>query len=485
MGKIEIIGLGAGDLEQMPLGIYKKLTAANKTIYTRTMEHPVIKSLKDEGINISSFDAIYEEEDNFENVYQRIVTSLIDIARKNEIIIYTVPGHPMLAEKTVKMLIERNDVEVEVVGGQSYLDDLFTALKMDPIDGFQFLDATSFNRNEINYRNHIIFCQVYDRFIASSVKLTLMEDLPHDYEVSLVEAVGTEQEKIIKLPLEELDRTMEVNNLTSLYVPPAPNTILNHTFSNLREVIRKLRAPGGCPWDREQTHETLRSYSIEEVYELIEAIDAEDDEGIVEELGDILMHVLLHSQIGEDNGYFSIEDVISGITNKMIYRHPHVFGDTVAETSDEVATNWEALKKKEKGEKRKSILDGVPKQLPSLSRAYQIQKKAAKVGFDWDNVEDIWDKLKEEINEVKEVIDLGNKIEMEKEFGDILFVIVNLARYYKINPEIALTQTNVKFISRFQYIEERFRSENKDIETATLEEMDVYWEEAKRKGTDS
>ncbi|MFC4024117.1 nucleoside triphosphate pyrophosphohydrolase [Oceanobacillus longus] len=482
MSRIEIIGLGAGDVDQLPLGIYKKLTKSDTIIYTRTIDHPVIESLQEESVHFESFDAMYEEEEQFGMVYDRITETLIKYARNSdETLIYTVPGHPMLAEKTVQLLLEQTEVEVKVVGGQSYLDDLFTSLRVDPIEGFQFTDGTSFNRSDLDYRHHIIFCQVYDRFIASDVKLALLEDLPPDYKVTIIEAAGSEQERIITVPLEELDRSMEVSNLTSVYVPPAPPTTLNHTFNRLREIMATLRGPGGCPWDQKQTYESLREYTIEEVYELIDAIDAEDDENIIEELGDILMHVMLYGQIGEDDGYFTIDDVIRSITEKMIFRHPHVFSDTKVNSVEEVTRNWEELKKEEKGDKRKSVLDGVPKHLPSLAKAYKLQKKAAKVGFNWKDVKDIWLKLEEELNEVQEAIETKTINEIEDEFGDVLFVLANLTRYYKINPEIALNRANQKFISRFTYIEKQFEKKNADMNKATLEEMDVYWNQAKER----
>lgn len=477
--KIEIIGLGAGDIDQLSLGIYKKLLNVKGTVYTRTMDHPVIVTLQQEGVTFKSFDENYEAEAQFEEVYQTIAKKLIEAARHSPII-YTVPGHPMLAEKTVQLLLEQNEIEVAVVGGQSYLDDLFTALKIDPIEGFQFVDGTSFERSQLDYRNHIVFCQVYDRFIASDVKLSLLEDLPADYQVKIIEAVGSEQEVINTIPLSELDHAMEISNLTSVYVPPAPPKLLNHTFTRLRGIITILRGPNGCPWDQAQTHESLREYAIEEVYELIEAIDSQDDEGIIEELGDILLQVMLHSQVGEDNGYFMIDDVIRSITDKMIHRHPHVFADQSIDSVAGVIQNWDALKKEEKGKQRESILDGVPKHFPSLAKAYNLQKKAAKVGFDWDDVAAIWLKLKEELKEVEEAIENKDVPEMEKEFGDVLFVLANITRYYKINPEVALNQTNQKFISRFSYIEQRLKEEGKDINETTLEEMDDYWDQAKK-----
>lgn len=478
MNKIEIIGLGAGDLEQLSFGIYKKLSHAKEAVYTRTLDHPAVKALQEEGVRFLSFDSIYEAESQFDNVYSSIVSLLLQKAAKQNVI-YTVPGHPMLAEKTVQLLLQQQEVEVEIVGGHSYLDDLFTALQIDPIEGFQFIDGTSFERDQLNYRNHLIFCQVYDRFIASDVKLTLLEDLPADYPITIVEAAGSKDEAKKTISLEELDHAMDISNLTSIYIPPAPDNVLHHSFEQLRKVIRILRSPEGCPWDKEQTHETLREYAIEEVYELLDAIDQADDEGIVEELGDVLLQVMLHSQIGEDDGYFTVDDVIRSITNKMIHRHPHVFKDATVDTVDEVYKNWDELKQEEKGNVRKSILDGVAKQLPSLAKAYQLQKKAAKVGFDWENSVDIWAKLDEELNEFKEAVLKNENVEMEKEFGDILFVLANLSRYYKINPEVALNRTNAKFQSRFSYIEQQLEKRQIDIQHATLEEMDALWDKAK------
>lgn len=471
--KIEIIGLGAGDLDQLQLGIYKKLTTANAPIWVRTKDHPVVEQLSQEGVVFKGFDAYYEREDAFEKVYDHIVETLLEKA-KEQSMIYAVPGHPMLAEQTVQLLLKQTDVSIEVIGGQSYLDDLFTALKIDPIDGFQFVDGTSFERNQLNYQQHIIFCQVYDRYVASEVKLNLLEDLPADYPITIVEAAGSAAEVLTTIPLHALDHSLEVGNLTSVYIPPVPKDMLNHTFSRLREVISVLRGPNGCSWDQAQTHETLRRYLIEEVYEAIDAIDAQDDEAIIEELGDILLQVMLHSQIGEDADYFTIDDVIRGITNKMIYRHPHVFNHSTGD----ISKSWDELKVAEKGEKS-SILGDIPTALPSLAKAFTLQKKAAKVGFDWDDVNDIWLKLDEELIEVKEAIEKQNVDEIEAELGDVLFVLANLARHYQINPEIALNRTNKKFISRFAYIEQKLIEKGKDIQATSLKEMDHYWDEAK------
>lgn len=475
-GKIEVIGLGAGDLDQLSLGIYKKLKQAKTPILVRTKDHPVVKSLEEEGVTFESFDHYYESENQFENVYDRIVETLLKKAT-GKTVMYAVPGHPMLAEKTVQLLLNQQEVEIDIIGGQSFLDNLFTSLKIDPIDGFQFVDATQFDRMELNYQQHLIFCQVYDQFVASEVKLTLLEDLPADHPVTIIDAAGSVDEVSTTVPLHELDHSLEVSNLTSVYVPPVSKDELHHTFSRLREVIATLRGPSGCEWDKAQTHESLREYLIEEVYEVIDAIDDQDDEAIIEELGDVLLQVMLHSQIGEDNGYFTINDVIQGITNKMIHRHPHVF----SHSTGDVSQSWDELKQAEKSEKSISILADIPKSLPALARAFKIQKKVAKVGFDWDDINEVWLKLDEEIAEIKEAIITGEQTEIESEFGDITFALVNLARHYKVNPEVALNRTNRKFINRFNYIEESLAKIGKGLTDSSLEEMDHYWDEAKRK----
>ncbi|QDP38832.1 bifunctional methyltransferase/pyrophosphohydrolase YabN [Radiobacillus deserti] len=478
MKKIEIIGLGAGDIDQLPLGIYKKLTTSPSPIYVRTEDHPVISTLKQEGVTFKGYDAIYEAHADFGDVYEAIVEDLVQQA-KEESIIYAVPGHPMLAEKTVQLLEQQSNVEITIVGGQSYLDDLFTALRIDPIEGFQFVDGTSFRREELNYLQHLVFCQVYDSFVASEVKLTLLEDLDPDYLVTVVDAVGSKEEKVIQVPLVELDQSVSLSNLTSIYVPPAKREQLSHQFFRLREVIAQLRGPNGCPWDKEQTHESLRKYLLEEAYEFIEAVDGLDDDGMIEELGDILLQVMLHSQIGEDEGFFTIDDVIQSITDKMIRRHPHVFGDVVATSAETVVKNWDEIKKVEKSE-RTSFMDAIPNQMSGLLEAEQIQKQAAKVGFDWQDSEPMWEKIKEEMEEVQQAIAAQNPNEIEKEFGDLLFAIVNLTRYYKVNPEISIKQTNRKFKTRFRFMEREAEKNNQKLQALSLNQLDAYWEKAKQ-----
>ncbi len=486
MNTIFIFGLGAGDLDQLPLGIYRKLKTASP-LFLRTKEHPVVDALKAEGISFTAFDDIYEKHERFEDVYEEIVNILLEQAQTSNVF-YAVPGHPLVAEKTVQLLLEaeqQNKCNVVIEGGQSFLDALFTALKIDPIEGFQLIDATSFREDEWQLTQHTIFCQVYDSFIASEIKLSLMEQLPDDYTIYVVTAAGSAEENVTEIPLYELDRVTTLNNLTSVYVPPVKDeAMLYHRFETLRRVIATLRGPNGCPWDRKQTHESLKKYLLEETYELFDAIDEQNDDHIIEELGDVLLQVMLHAQIGEDEGMFSINDVIQNITEKMIRRHPHVFGDVTVQNAEEVVQNWQRIKAKEKQDRSPSLLDEVTKSLPNLLKAYEFQAKAAKVGFDWTDVKPMWDKVEEEIEEFKQEAS-KNTCDTKKlmnEFGDILFALVNIARYYKINPEEALHATNMKFYRRFSYIEEQVKKNGLHMESLSLEQLDQWWEEAKEKG---
>ncbi|WP_071393063.1 bifunctional methyltransferase/pyrophosphohydrolase YabN [Bacillus tuaregi] len=484
MKKMYIVGLGAGDLDQLPLGVYK-LLKSGKPVFLRTKEHPVVSELEKEGFQYQSFDSVYEKNEQFEAVYEEICETLLSMEGYEELI-YGVPGHPLVAERTVQLLLSRGKqtgIAMEVIGGQSFLDDIFAALQLDPIEGFQLLDATDLKLEELQLRQHMLIGQVYDSFMASNVKLTFMERLPYDYNVYIVTAAGSKEESIRKVPLVELDRETELSNLTSVYIPPVTDeAMLYKDFSKLRGIIAELRGPNGCPWDLKQTHESLKKYLIEEAYEVIEAIQEKDIDHLIEELGDVLLQVLLHAQIGEDDGYFSIDDVIEGLAAKMVRRHPHVFGDKIAETAEDVVKNWQEIKQEEKGEQLQSILGEVGTSLPTLLRSFELQRKAAKVGFDWPDVSGAWEKLKEEIGEFEEEINQGRDEQAIKEFGDILFAFVNIARFYDINPDEALFMTNQKFIRRFQYIEKKVSESNRPFTDYQLEELDRFWEEAKKAG---
>ncbi|MDH6306662.1 MazG family protein [Parabacteroides sp. PF5-5] len=250
-------------------------------------------------------------------------------------------------------------------------------------------------------------------------------------------------------------------------------------FGRLLDVLDELRVK--CPWDRKQTNESLRSNTIEETYELCDAIIRDDNEEIKKELGDLLLHITFYAKIGEEKGAFDIKSVCDAICEKLIFRHPHVFGDATADTSKQVEQSWEQIKLKEKGG-NKTVLEGVPAGLPSVVKAHRIQDKARNVGFDWEQREQVWDKVQEEFNELKAEIDQVDADQMENEFGDLFFSLINAARLYKINPDNALERTNQKFIRRFNYLEDHTIKEGRPLKDMSLEEMDKIWDEAKAKG---
>lgn len=501
---IVVVGLGSGDPDQLTLGIWRRLQSA-KRVFVRTERHPVMGLLKENGIAYKSFDFLYEEMGSFPEVYEAIAETLLREATASEgavsdrgaesadaagAVLYAVPGHPMVAERTVQLLRERCEeagIGLTVMGGESFLDQAFLSLGIDPIEGFALLDAAELKPSLLQPRLHTLIGQVYDDFTASDVKLALMERYPDDFEVVVGHALGVAgEQRISRVPLYELDRGQPYGNLSMVYVPRSDDpSLLSRSFDRLHEIVAILRSPEGCPWDREQTHASIRKNFIEELYEALEAIDNDDPAGMQEEFGDVILQVMLHSQMEEELGTFSVYDVIQSLNEKLVFRHPHVFGEQSAEDAEEALGNWEQMKAEEKRLKgkdgeRKSQLDGIPPDLPALMKAYKLQKKAAKVGFDWDELEPVLAKIEEELKELREAIALGDADKQADELGDLLFAAVNASRFIEADPEEALSRTNRKFKARFQYIEEQLRINGKSFDQTDLLEMDRWWEEAKR-----
>ncbi len=255
-------------------------------------------------------------------------------------------------------------------------------------------------------------------------------------------------------------------------------------FEELVEIMARLRGENGCPWDREQTSESIKPYLIEETYEVLEAIDEQDPEKLREELGDLILQIVFHARMAEEVRAFTIAEVLAGINDKLIRRHPHVFGDVKADTAQEVLFNWEQIKKQERqnAKGKASILDGVPRELPALLRAHRLQEKASRVGFDWKEAREVFQKVEEELAELRAAIQEERSDRMEAELGDLLFSLVNLSRFLAVNPEEALRKTIARFIARFRYIEEELAGRGKSLRHATLQEMDALWAEAKAQG---
>ncbi|WP_425447823.1 nucleoside triphosphate pyrophosphohydrolase [Dethiothermospora halolimnae] len=485
MGKIVVVGLGPGDIESLTLGAIRKIEDENRN-YLRTEMHPTVEYLKDNNIDYESYDYIYESAETMESVYDNITEDLLKKVKEYNIINYFVPGNPLMAEKSVSILVElsnKGEIDLEIIPGMSFIDPIVLALGHDPTSGFKIIDGLDFNEQTLDINCDTLLVQVYNRQIASDTKIKLSEVYGDDYKVTVIRSAGIETEEIVKeVNVYELDRLEFIDHLTSIYIPKVDKTTNKvYDINNLLNIMGILRSEDGCLWDIKQTHESLREYVIEEAYEVVDAIDRDDIGSLIEELGDLLLQVVFHSQIAKEEGYFNIMDVTTGISNKLIYRHPHVFNDKIVNDDKEAIGSWNDMKDKEKNIKSYTErLESVAKSLPSLTKSFKVQKRAADVGFDWDNVDDALLKVKEELQELLEVYkgdDMGTK---EEELGDLLFAIVNVSRFLDISPEVALNKTINKFISRFKFIEEESNKKGIDLKEMTLKQMDELWEQAKK-----
>lgn len=485
MGKLTIVGLGPGSFDQMTIGVYNKLKNANK-LFLRTEKHPIVAHLNADGIKFSTFDKMYDKAKSFEEVYENIAQEIIKSVEIYNNIVYAVPGNPLVAEKSVeyllKLLNKNDDIDVETIPGMSFIDAIINDLKIDPIYGLKILDGLSIDSVKPDKRCGNIITQVYSRMVASNIKLKLMDIYGDEYLVTVIKSAGiVGQKKIEEMPIYMIDRIDWIDYLTSIYIPPVKGILqAKYDIEDLLKIMAVLRSDNGCPWDKEQNHETLKRYLIEECYEVIDAIDTKSDENLIEELGDVLFQVIFHSEIAKERRAFNFDDVCDTVSKKMIYRHPHIFADESLKTSHDVIKRWDKLKKDEKGfSTYTDTLKDVPRSMPALIRSYKVQERAAKVGFDWDFVDDALSKVDEELNELKEVYKGENRDDIIEELGDLIFAVVNVARFLKVDPEIAVNMTIDKFIHRFEYIEKSASKSGQKIENMTLPEMDALWNEAK------
>ena len=480
---IKIVGLGPGAKEALTIGTVWELESC-KNIFLRTEKHPTVDYLKEKNIEFDTYDNVYETMKSFDEVYLNIAKDLVEKHEELGDLVYAVPGHPLVAEKSVFNLIEeckKNNIEYKVIPAVSFIDAMMEGLMIDPIEGLKVIDAYDINNMILDKRIGTVITQVYNQLIASEVKLRLLDQYDDETEIFYVRAAGIKgEESIRKIPLYELDMQEDIDYLTSIYIPKDLNN--KKDFNDLLEIVEILRGENGCPWDREQTHKSLKKALVEESYEVIDAIDRDDDNGLIEELGDVLLQVVFHASIGKEDGYFDINEVIGGICHKMISRHPHVFGDlTDVNTSKDVLSKWDELKKEEKGyETLSEEMRGVTKGLPALLRAHKVQNKAKKAGFDFEDIDSMINKLKEEIQEVIDVYNTKNMDKIKDEVGDLLFSCVNIARFLNVDEELALNSTIDKFIKRFSYIEEKVKDKGLELRGVNLDEMNKLWEEAKK-----
>jgi len=476
---VTIIGLGPGVEGLLTREAWQALEQAGE-VYLRTLDHPLAEIL-DPVTTLKSFDDLYREEADFESVYTKIVAELLLLGGRGQGVVYAVPGDPLVGEATVTALLDlapRQGLPVNLIHGISFIEPCLELMEYDALEGLFVCDALDLAR-----RHHppfppdtpVLIGQLYSRMVASEVKLTLFNQYPAEHEVVLIHRAGTPDASLERIPLYQIDQLPGLGNQTTLFVPALP---LESALENFQETVAHLRAPDGCPWDREQTHSSLRMHLLEEAYEALQALDREDMQDLQEELGDLLLQIVLQAQIATEDGDFTMADVVASIQAKIIRRHPHVFGDVAVEGVDQVLHNWESLKADERRAQgsEQGALAGIPLGLPALAQADEIQARAARVGFDWDAIEGVIDKIREEFKEVEEA---SQPEEKEAEIGDLLFAIVNYARWLGVDPEAALRTANVRFRERFHRMEMNASAHGQTLATMSLDELETLWQQAK------
>ncbi len=484
MTELVIVGLGPGSREQVSLGAWRVL-ASGAPLLLRTSHHPLASLLTEQGIAWESCDDLYQALPTFDQVYEAIWQRLQQMLEQHSRVVYAVPGHPLVAERTVRELLNRppgQGVVVRLQSSMSSLEAIYQAVGHDPGNGLLVADALDADGLDLNPSWPTIYLQLYDRLVAGELKLRLLELYPAEWEITLVRQAGTDAVTTEQIPLWQLDHR-EPDHLTSLFVPACPEArTAGRLLEELLQVMERLRAPEGCPWDREQDHFSLKPYLLEEAYEVLEAIDQQDMHKLADELGDLLLQVVFHAQVAKENGDFDMRLPTQLIVEKMRRRHPHVFADTIVQSSADVLRNWQEIKAQERaGTPTSSLLDRVPKNMPGLLQAFKLQQKAATVGFDWPDVGGAWQKVKEETAEFEQAVLSADVPSQQEELGDLLFAVVNVARFHGIEPEAALLATVSKFRRRFAYIEQQAERAGRPLTDYSLEELDRWWEEAKHR----
>jgi len=477
------VGLGPGSEGHVTIETLDAI-ARVETRFLRTSRHPSAHLVGD----ATSFDDVYERADQFADVYAEIAETLVGAAVEHGEVLYAVPGSPLVLERTVATLRNDQRVTVELLPAMSFLDVCWARLGIDPVEaGVRLIDGHDFAAAAAGDRGPMLVAHTHAKWVLSDIKLAIDDadgddgdDHPGDTPVVLLCSLGTPDEKLVHTTWAEMDHVVEADHLTSLYIP-ALGVPVASGYQRFHQLARTLREQ--CPWDMEQTHSSLVPYLLEETYEVVDALaalDADDpstDEHLIEELGDLLYQIEFHATIAEQEGRFTIADVTTGIHDKLVRRHPHVFGDVTVGDADEVLTNWEAIKRAEKA--RTSIFDGIPTSLPSLAYAQKVQKKAAKLGFDWPDVHGALPKVAEETNELMVAANGGDPDDVIDEAGDLLFAVVNVARHLGVDAEVALRAATNKFRRRFVAVEQLAADRGIDLHNSDLATLDALWDEVK------
>ena len=475
MSRVVVVGLGPGDAEHITrrtLDLVERIPHR----FLRTSRHPSAHVVAD----AVTFDDVYEAADTFDDVYAEIAERLVAAAVEHGEVLYAVPGSPLVLERTVRRLRADTRIECVVEPAMSFLDLAYARLGIDPVEArVTLVDGHEFATAAAGQSGPMLVAHTHANWVLSDIKLAV-ESAEGDEPVVILQGLGTAAEVVVQTTWAELDRTIEADHLTCIYIPHLGAPV-GAELVRFHELARTLREQ--CPWDQEQTHHSLVRYLLEETYEVVDALEALDpddpttDDALVEELGDLLYQIEFHATIAEQEGRFTMADVARGVHDKLVRRHPHVFGDTVATDSGTVVANWDAIKRAEKG--RTSVFDGVPTSQPSLSYAYAVQRKASKVGFDWPDVDGALPKIAEEAAEVREAANSGDEFQVHAEVGDLLFAVVNVARHLGVEPEAALRAATQKFRRRFEQLEALAAERGVDLHGAELATLDALWDEIK------
>jgi len=465
---ITILGLGPGSWGQVTLQAQDALQGA-RTVYLRTSRHPTVAHLP-RHLEIVSFDDIYHRAATFEDVYTTIVDRVVLLGRRPEGVLYAVPGHPLVAEATVRGIIERCRAEAvpyQIIPGLSFLEPALTALGVDPfVEGLQVVDALA---PRLEPDRPALVGQVYDRRTASDLKLTLLDLYPPDHEVQLVVSAGLPDERVQTVELARLDHIEVWDHLTCLFVPALAAERNAATYFGLRHIVARLRAPDGCPWDREQTHITLKPHILEETYEVLDALDSGDPDKLAEELGDLLMNILMQVQIATEADEFTEHDMFRAISEKLIRRHPHVFGAVIATTAEEVLNNWEVIKSTERAEEE-SALQGIPRAMPALAVARTMLAKASRLKVALAEVQG--DNPAEPLAGALAAVADDQR---EAMMGELLLALVDVGRRWDLDPEEALRMANRQFTERFKRVETAARTQGIGVQELDAEKRLLAW----------
>ncbi len=484
---VTVVGLGPG-----PVGLVTQETieaiSSSTTRFVRTTRHPSATLVG----SAVSFDDEYERHDTFAEVYAAIAARVADAALKNGSALYAVPGSPGVLEDGVRRLLADERLEVRVLSAVSFLDLAWLRLGIDPVDaGVRLVDAHRFAESAANSAGPFLVAQCHADWVLSEIKLA-HESARGDERVTVLHHLGLADERVLDTTWDDLDRLershgLVVDHLTSLYVPQLAEPVAGE-MARLHALARTLREQ--CPWDREQTHASLVRYLIEETYEVVDALNALDeddpstDEALIEELGDLLYQIEFHTTIAEQQGRFSLADVARTTHEKLVRRHPHVFGDVQATNAGDVVTTWDEIKRAERAAKivddAPDFFAGVSRAAPSLSLAQKLQKRAAEVGFDWPDVHGASAKLDEEIGELRVAAQSGDPAVVRMELGDVLFSVVNVARKLGLDAETALRDAADKFVARFARVQQLAAQRGMDLASSDLAQLDSLWDEAKR-----